>query len=79
LRLLERDGLVRVAPGDDRRTRLVSLTRRGRSVLEKAHLYWADAQRAVEARFGKAKFESLRDELTRMTDVSRRELEARAG
>jgi DNA-binding MarR family transcriptional regulator len=79
LRLLERDGLVRLAPGDDRRTRLVGLTRRGRSAMEKANLYWAEAQRAVEARFGKKKFEALRDELTRMTDVSRRELEARAG
>jgi DNA-binding MarR family transcriptional regulator len=77
LRLLERDRLVRLSPGDDRRTRLVSLTRRGRSTLEKANGYWAEAQRAVEAQFGKARFESLRDELARMTDVTRGELQAR--
>jgi DNA-binding MarR family transcriptional regulator len=77
LRLLDRDALVRLEPGEDRRTRLVHLTRRGRSALEKANLYWAEAQLAVVARFGKAKFESLRDELARMTDVSRGELEAR--
>jgi DNA-binding MarR family transcriptional regulator len=77
LRLLERDRLVRLSPGDDRRTRLVSLTRRGRSTLEKANLYWAEAQRTVEARFGKAKLESLRDELARITDVTRGELETR--
>jgi DNA-binding MarR family transcriptional regulator len=77
LRLLERDGLIRLEPGDDRRTRLARLTPRGRSMLARANHHWAEAQKAVVSRFGKARFETLRDELARMTDVGLTEREAR--
>src|SRR5690349_15218480 len=55
LKPLERDGLLAVAvdPGD-RRNRLISLTRHGRTRLAETDALWANAQRGFEAAFGAA-------------------------
>ena len=53
LKPLEREGLVRIRPGDtDRRQRLVSLTPKGRRRLAKAHVLWKGAQAQLMERFG---------------------------
>jgi DNA-binding MarR family transcriptional regulator len=49
---LERQGLVAVAPGEDRRTRQVSLSRKGHALLAKAYPQWRKAQARVEHRLG---------------------------
>jgi DNA-binding MarR family transcriptional regulator len=49
LRVLERQGWVELAVGDDRRQRIASLTRVGRSVFGKALLGWKKAQAEVAA------------------------------
>ncbi len=49
---LERQGLVAVAPGEDRRTRQVSLSRKGHALLAKAYPQWRKAQARVERRIG---------------------------
>jgi DNA-binding MarR family transcriptional regulator len=49
LRILEREGWVALAVGSDRRQRIASLTRRGRTVFGKALLGWKRAQREVAA------------------------------
>lgn len=52
-------GLVRIAPGKDARTREVSLTRAGRSALDKATPYWHEAQKEVERKLGEPQIEAL--------------------
>jgi DNA-binding MarR family transcriptional regulator len=64
LKPLERDGLITVAiDPDDRRNRLITLTRRGHQKLSETDALWANAQRGFEAAFGRAKSESLREAL----------------
>ena len=64
LKPLERDGLVAVAiDPDDRRNRLITLTRRGRAKLAETDALWAKAQLGFEAAIGRAESETLRDAL----------------
>jgi DNA-binding MarR family transcriptional regulator len=64
LKPLERDGLIAVAVNpDDRRNRLITLTRRGRVKLAETDALWAKAQRGFEAAFGRAESEALRQAL----------------
>jgi len=64
LKPLERDGLVAVAVDpDDRRNRLITLTRRGRAKLAKTDALWAKAQRGFAAAFGRADSRALREGL----------------
>lgn len=64
LKPLQRDGLVAVAVDpDDRRNRLITLTRHGRKKLAETEGLWAKAQQGFEAAFGPAESESLREAL----------------
>jgi DNA-binding MarR family transcriptional regulator len=64
LKPLERDGLVAVAVDpDDRRNRLIRLTRQGRAKLAETDALWARAQAGFEAGFGRVKSDSLREAL----------------
>jgi DNA-binding MarR family transcriptional regulator len=60
LKPLQRDGLIAVAVNpDDRRHRLITLTRRGRAKLAETDALWAKAQQGFEAAFGRARSEAL--------------------
>jgi DNA-binding MarR family transcriptional regulator len=48
---------------DDKRKRIVTLTRKGSRLLEKARPLWADAQRALTRDFGAARTSALMQEL----------------
>jgi DNA-binding MarR family transcriptional regulator len=64
LKPLERDRLVAVAVDpDDRRNRLITLTRRGRAKLAETDALWAKAQTSFETAFGPLESESLREAL----------------
>jgi DNA-binding MarR family transcriptional regulator len=63
LKPLARDGLVRIEPGDDRRTRYVAITARGASVLEEARPLWRSVQERVVAEVGEERVERLLGEL----------------
>jgi DNA-binding MarR family transcriptional regulator len=64
LKPLERDGLIAVAVDpEDRRNRLITLTRRGAAKLAETDILWANAQRGFEAAFGGAQSETLREAL----------------
>ena len=52
LRLLERDGLLAITPGEDRRTRTLSLTKRGHAAIAKTIPLWERAQAGIRARIG---------------------------
>jgi DNA-binding MarR family transcriptional regulator len=55
LKVLERSGHVQLAGGQDERSKIVSLTAKGRSRLEKALPLWAKAQRTMQTRLGDEK------------------------
>ena len=50
---LERDGLVSIVPGADRRTRAVAITARGRRLLDEALPLWHSAQRRLTRALGR--------------------------
>src|SRR3954451_1408808 len=56
---LERDGLVTVAAGADRRTRVVRITEAGRAALKRAFPYWRTAQEQMLAGLGAERFGAL--------------------
>jgi DNA-binding MarR family transcriptional regulator len=61
LKPLTREKLVTIAVDpQDRRNRLISLTRLGRSKLRKSDALWEAAQRSFEAAFGATESEDLR-------------------
>jgi DNA-binding MarR family transcriptional regulator len=47
LEVMEKQGLVDVSPGDDRRTRVVSITEQGLAILLKAYPLWLQAQTQI--------------------------------
>jgi len=62
LKPLEREGFVAVTVDpDDRRNRLIKLTRQGRTKLAETDALWARAQAGFEAAFGQARSDALRE------------------
>jgi DNA-binding MarR family transcriptional regulator len=60
LKVLERLGLVRLDGGADERSKVVSLTRKGKAALDKAVPLWAKAQTAMKSLLGGEKDAVLR-------------------
>jgi len=63
LRPLEREELVRVVPGPDRRTRALTLTPQGRDRLAKALPLWEQAQAHMARRLGTERWQGLQETL----------------
>lgn len=63
LRPLENQGLVKTQPGDDRRTRLIKLSKKGMNKLEKAIPLWKQAQKDVTDYMGQKRFTDFLSEL----------------
>jgi DNA-binding MarR family transcriptional regulator len=63
---LERDGLVRIGPGADGRSKTVVVTAKGRRKLAAAMPLWSAAQKQVLRDFGTKRWNSLRGELDAM-------------
>jgi DNA-binding MarR family transcriptional regulator len=68
LKPLVRDGLVRVAPGADRRTRYVAITPEGEAVLARARPLWQSVQARVVADVGQERVDRLLAELAELVD-----------
>jgi DNA-binding MarR family transcriptional regulator len=66
LRPLEARGLVTIVAGEDRRSRVVTLTEAGRRTLREARPAWRDAQQTFEAAFGPEDSASLRATMVRL-------------
>lgn len=60
IKLLQRMGLVRVAPGADQREATVTLDKPGRDVLRRGAPLWDEAQRKIEESLGSATAIQLR-------------------
>ena len=68
---VEKDGLVAVVPGRDRRSRQVRLTARGRTRLAAALPLWRRAQSRVVGALGEARSSHLLGELAATIDATR--------
>ena len=68
LKPLERQGLVRVAAGDDRRTRFVAITAEGEAALARARPLWRSVQAEVVAELGEERAARLLAELADLLD-----------
>jgi DNA-binding MarR family transcriptional regulator len=66
LRPLERDKLITISPGEDERTRMVTLTATGRAKAKSAAARWREAQKEFEAAYGRADAARMRADLARM-------------
>ena len=67
---LQREGLVALAPGADRRVTEVRLTRKGRAAIAKALPLWERAQAQVGQRFAAGHLEQLRAIATEASEVA---------
>lgn len=73
LRLMEAAGWVAVAPGEDRRTRIVRLTPAGGVALRDALPRWRAAQAAlVDSGVGEGEWARLRGDLARLVTLAQR-------
>jgi DNA-binding MarR family transcriptional regulator len=70
LRPLEREGLVKIISGSDRRVRLVNLTRLGERKQAEAEPLWARAHARVTEGIGEKTWRALQKELSRTIAVS---------
>ncbi|MBC8287677.1 MAG: winged helix-turn-helix transcriptional regulator [Nitrospinae bacterium] len=60
---LQKRGWVEVTPGEDKRTRTLSLTRSGRMILNHAMVYWKEIQTQVVKTLGKGNWDDLMSRL----------------
>jgi DNA-binding MarR family transcriptional regulator len=67
---LEKRGLIEVISGIDRRTRMVSLTGRGREALRKALPLWKKAQARVVKELGQERWNSLQANLREVVSLA---------
>ena len=68
---LEDAGLARSEPGEDRRSRIVSLTEEGAAALRRALPWWEKAQASAVEALGGEPIPTLMPILNRMSEVSR--------
>jgi DNA-binding MarR family transcriptional regulator len=64
LKPLQKLGWVEVLPGEDRRTKTLSLTRSGKKVLKQAMIRWKEVQSQVVKTLGKGNWQVLLDNLS---------------
>jgi DNA-binding MarR family transcriptional regulator len=67
LRLVLKEGWVRVRPGDDRRERVFSLTAAGSRKMAEAQPYWEQAEQRLRQRLGDANWKSMKQIVSRVT------------
>jgi len=69
---LERDGLVTLASGEDKRTTLITLTARGRNAVARARPAWQRTQERIAARVGAERVAMLRELAVDLTEFAAR-------
>lgn len=71
LKPLEREGWLKSEPGQDQRTRVISLTANGEAILMKAFPLWKQAQCTVEEILGQQRWSDLLAHLVEATALIR--------
>jgi len=69
LRPLEKQGLINVRSGNDKRTRLIDLSKKGKDRLEKAIPLWKKAQKKVINYMGSKRFNEFLVELNYVNNI----------
>jgi len=70
LDVMESQGLVAVSPGEDRRTRRVTITESGSAVLSEAYPLWQQAQAKIRESLGEERLQALMAGLAALIEVS---------
>lgn len=70
LAVLERQGLVRLVAGADKRERIVALTRSGRSAVARGYPVWKRAQSAIAAALAPSELQTQLRALRRLTKTA---------
>jgi DNA-binding MarR family transcriptional regulator len=68
---MEKSGLIRIEPGDDRRTRIVVITESGKRKLEEAYPLWKKAQQEIKEAMGGDKWGSLISNASELVSLAR--------
>ena len=74
LQSLQRDGLVQVAPGADRRVREIMLTDKGRLVLARAIPLWEVAEGALQEHLGLESWQALLTHAAAVTALAEKDI-----
>jgi len=69
LKPLERDGLIKTFPGQDRRLKNIALTDNGRNALDEAFPLWEKAQTHLASVLGTEQWETLHTSLEAVTKL----------
>ncbi len=69
LRPLEKQGMIKTSAGEDRRTRMISLSKKGLNKLEKAIPLWKNAQQQVKEYMGNNRFKDFLTELNYVENI----------
>jgi len=70
LEVMEKQGLVSVAPGEDRRTRQVTISETGAKVLSEAYPLWQQAQAKLKANLGEDRLGGVMADLAALIEAS---------
>jgi DNA-binding MarR family transcriptional regulator len=70
LSVLERQGYIKISAGKDTRTRIVTITSKGRTTVAKAIPLWNEVQRKVRQQMGETLWNELMDNLSRFVRVA---------
>ncbi len=69
LKPLEKEGLIKIVSGDDKRTHFVKITPKGKSALQKTLPYWEKARTVVSEEFGKKHLDGLLKDLASVREI----------
>jgi len=71
LKPLEKEKLIAIKPGEDRRARVITITIKGINLLKKITPMWEQAQLEFEKRLGSQRFDSLISDLSEVVAKTR--------
>jgi len=69
LKPLEKEGLIKITSGEDKRTHFVKMTHKGKSALEKTLPYWEKARTVVSEEFGQKHLDGLLKDLASVREI----------
>jgi DNA-binding MarR family transcriptional regulator len=68
IELLEKRGFIEARDGDDRRTRVVSITEKGRGKLAEAFPFWKKTQDEIKEMIGRDEWSAMLSRLSRVVN-----------
>jgi DNA-binding MarR family transcriptional regulator len=70
LSVLQRQGFIKISSGKDNRTRIVTITNKGRTTIAKAIPFWNDVQNKVKEQMGETLWNELMVNLSQFVKVA---------